>query len=445
LPADSLRRRLVLAGLLLVVVTTVAAGWALSLSFRQTVERGLDQQLVTLLLALVGTVEPEPDGTLSLSRPLGDPRFDRVFSGFYWVVADRDSVLLRSRSLWDLDLAPDRLPASSQARLRTMAGPREESLRVAEQTVTLPGARRPLTFMVTADRAELAADIRRFDGSLALGLGALGLGLLAAVVVQVGLGLRPLRRVAAQVEAVRTGHAGQLEPTGLRELDPLVNEVNQLISDNRRMLDRSRASAADLAHALKTPLAVLRTSLHSHPELAAQASGPLGDMQRIIDRQLARAAAAGPRSGVATPVAPVAAAILDSLGRIHADRHLALEQHIPDHLRFPGDSQDLEEILGNLLDNACKWATTRVRVSATVPTVGGLLLQVEDDGPGIAPEQAAAATARGGRLDTSVPGSGLGLAIVTDLVDLYGGRLELGRSSLGGLLATVELPANRPR
>ncbi len=437
---ESLRARLILAALVWVLLATLLGGIALSMTFRRSVEHSFDQRAIALLAMLIGTTEVQADGTLVTRRPLGDAQFDRVYSGWYWLIARDDQVLLSSRSLWDLKLAPVTAAISALPQVRRLKDPQGRDLRVFEQTLELPGAALPLTFMLTADETALDDEIGEFNLLLWGALAALGVGLIAAVVVQVGFGLRPVKRLAGEVVQVRQGSAARLSPTGTRELDVLVEEMNSLIDHNRAHLQRARAHAGDLAHALKTPLAVLNSQLATGVPVALEEERELVRiMQKIIDRQLSRVAAAGPRRGASTRVQPTVAAVLRGISKIYAERRLELDSETATELLFAGDDQDLEEMLGNLLDNACKWARSRVRVTCH-EAAGHLRIVIEDDGPGMNDTQIALASERGQRFDSSVPGSGLGLAIVCDIVDLYGGKLSLSRSGLGGLKVELELP-----
>lgn len=438
---DSLRARLILAALVWVLLASALGGVALSISFRNTVEHSFEQRALALLTTLVGTTEVAPDGTLSSSRPLGDPQFDRVYSGWYWLIVGNERMLLSSRSLWDLELKPVRSPVSATPTIRRLRDSQGRDLLSFEQTLVLPGADMPLTFMLTADEEALDREIAEFNLLLWGALSALGIGLVVAVVVQVGFGLRPLKQLAAEIGQVRQGSASRLTSTGTRELDLLVDEINTLIDHNRAHLTRARGHAGDLAHALKTPLAVLKSRLAAGAPADVDEERELVQMmQKIIDRQLSRVAAAGPRRGASTPVEPTVVAVLRGMRKIHADRLLTLDSTTDPSTLFAGDDQDLEEMLGNLLDNACKWAATRVHTTA-VSDAGRVTITVTDDGPGMSDTQIALAIERGQRFDSSVPGTGLGLAIVSDLVDLYGGKLRLSRADIGGLKAELVLPA----
>jgi signal transduction histidine kinase len=425
------------AALVWLAIAIPLGGIALALSFRTITAEDFDDRLQDLLLMLIGSAEVRTSGEIALARSFPDPRFEQVYSGWYWVVVHGDQTL-RSRSLWDQPLPLEPRVTTTQAIKRTYVDAAGANVRIVERTVELPGASRPVTFAVAGNLKEVHAEVRSFDRLLWLSLIVLGAGLLIAVASQVVIGLRPLRAVAREIDRIRTGQQSHLNATGLREIDVLVEQINTLIDHDRKQLERSRGNAADLAHALKTPLAILRSSFQGpeHDEQRVQ----LDTVQRLIDRQLARAASAGPRPGLATKVEPILRALIDGMRRMHADRQLALSYECPRGLSFAGDAEDLEEMLGNVLDNACKWACTRVDARAAA-TGNALRITIDDDGPGMNEAEAQRAIERGQRFDERMPGSGLGLAIVSDLTQMYHGNLALARSPLGGTRVTLELPA----
>ncbi|MFO7304283.1 MAG: ATP-binding protein [Gammaproteobacteria bacterium] len=440
----SLRARLLLGALVWVACASLAGGYALSYAFRTAARDAFDAQLGSLVAVLIGLVDLDANGQLRLARPIGDPHFDQVYSGWYWMVIGPEAQL-RSRSLWDLELeVPDITTTSAAPTISTARDPLGRELRVAVQRAVLPGSSAPLLFVVTGNAEALHVQYRRFDTILRIALSALGLGLLFAVLVQIRFGLRPLERLVREIEAIRSGKAERLSELETAELDSLVAEVNSLIDHNRRVVERARASASDLAHALKTPLAVMKSlEREEGPEAARERSEQLATMERIVTRHLARAAAAGPGRHSPVAITPIVEEIARGLTRVHADRVIVIQNEVPSSVNYPADRQDLEEIVGNLLENACKWAKRRVRVSGELVR-DRLVLVVEDDGPGMSEERARLAVDRGVRFDERHPGSGLGLAIVSDLVHVYEGTLTLSRSELGGVCARVELPPPLP-
>lgn len=432
----SLSGRLIVFTLLWLLAALGAGGLALSFAFRESAEANLDRRLDSLAIALLAALHVD-GGKVALARPIAEPRFDQVYSGWYWQIDDGDAAPLRSRSLWD-----EALSAPPDASARELPGPRGQELRALSREVTLPGLEQPVTIHVAIDSAELDVETARFNQLLLISLGLLGAGLIAAVLVQVGVGLRPLRRVAGDLAHVRDGSLSRLPvehyPT---ELAPLAATMNDVLAHDEALIDRARAHVGNLAHALKTPLAVLQAETEREGAEPAVVREQLATMTRLTQHHLARAAAAGPGAArpARTPLAPVARAIAASLDRIHGDRQLAIDVELADDLAVRSERQDLEEMLGTLADNACKWARRRVRVSAAA-AADHVDVLVDDDGPGIEDERAGDAMVRGVRLDPATPGSGLGLAIAADLASLYGGALRLEQSPLGGLRAALQLP-----
>jgi signal transduction histidine kinase len=440
--APSLALRLVAGAGIWVAVGLAVCGVLLSNLFRDYVERGFDSRLNVLLQSLVAASEIS-DGKLVLTRSTGEPRFDQPFSGWYWQITDAaGEPVLHSHSLFDEILPLDPESGRDIASFETV-GPEDRRLRVFQRTITLPDAPGPFRYSVAGDRSEIAEEVAAFDAALAQSLGALGIGLLLAVFVQVHFGLRPLRRIGAAIAAVRGGRASRLEGRFPAEIVPLSSEINNLLEHDAQILERARTQVGNLAHALKTPLSVLVNA-------ASDASGPIGEtiqhqtgeMRRHIDHYLARARTAGAAKvlGARTSVLPVAEDLRRTLARIHVEKNLSIELAVPQAASFRGERQDLQEMLGNLMDNACKWARARVQVS--IRQAGDRLsLFVDDDGPGLTEEERQALFRRGSRLDESVPGSGLGLAIVRDMAELYGGTVGLARAPAGGLRAELVLPA----
>lgn len=439
----SLRRRLIQAACLWVLALTALGGIALALSFQATVTRTFDEALAEELRTLLGSVETAADGTWWLRRQPDNPRFGSIYSGHYWQITEGDRKVLRSRSLWDESLPPDQgPPQAGPPRIVSVDGPNEQPLRMIQQRVTLPRLAHTLSLQVASSRAGLDAQVARFSGLLAMALVTLALGLIVAVWLQVGYGLRPLRRLAVELRAVREGRRENLAKTYPIEIAPLVDELDAVLDHNRRLVERARSSSADLAHALKTPLSVVAAELHAPGDNWREVLDQENQrMRSLIDRHMARAATVGAQAhGRRTPLAPVADAVIAAMRRIHAERQLDFSADIPAHLAFAGEREDLEEMLGNLLDNAGKWASQCVSVSARLEA-DRLNIEIDDDGPGLADDQREAGVRRGQRFDQQMPGSGLGLAIVDDIVASYDGHMELASTPTGGLRVRLDLPA----
>ena len=380
---------------------------------------------------------------------LSDPRLQKPYSGLYWQV-DGEGVhgigLLRSRSLWDtvLTVPADHLD-DGQVHIHRIGGPDGATLVMMERVVRLPDhPGLPLRLIVAVDEQTMEGPVREFVGLLVLALCILAAGLAAAVFIQVWAGLAPLRRLRRGLADVRDGRARALEGRFPDEVRPLVDEFNAVLGRDAEVVMRARTQAGNLAHAVKTPLAVLANAAAEEDSVLARlVVEQVGAARRQVDYHLARAraAAAVQVPGVRTPLRPALEALLRVMQRLHPDRVQAVEwRGAAGDAVFRGEEQDLQEMLGNLLDNACKWAASRVDVKVSV-NGQGLVISIDDDGPGLAPEVRQAVFERGVRTDEQVPGSGLGLGIVNDLARLYGGSVVLEASPGGGLRAVLSLPA----
>lgn len=453
----SLRVRLLVGTLAGIAAAIAVAGWALGGLFEQHVEKQFNAQLTTHLDQLTANLGVEPTGTPKLSSALSDPRFSKPYSGLYWQVDSasnagidfsQSSGLIRSRSLWDdvLKLPAD-TPPDGEIHHHRIPGPDNTSLGVVERVVTLDegsaSASGSFRLAIAADERQMAEPIERFNGMLWLALGLLGGGLALVAVIQVMIALVPLKRLRGALAAVRDGSRHRLEGSFPAEVQPLVEEFNTVLAENAAVIERARTQAGNLAHALKTPLSVIANAANGRTEELAQlVSTQVEVARRQVDYHLSRSrvAASARVPGARTPVGPVLDGLVRVMRRIHADRELALLfLPSPQAIDFRGEEQDLQEMLGNLLDNACKWARQRVEVSIANAD-GWLRIVIDDDGSGIAGDARERVLNRGERADEQVPGSGLGLAIVDDLARLYDGRVELADSPLGGLRAVLILP-----
>ncbi|MGR3450102.1 MAG: sensor histidine kinase [Paracoccus sp. (in: a-proteobacteria)] len=430
----SIRARLLLLAAVWLSVALMAAFLLISRLLEDFVTDRFDAETLAIADSLIGQLEVDEDsGQIELDdRPL-DVRYGLPLSGWYWQVLAGDRVIARAPSLLDGRL-------SGPAGELTGAPGRDVDgaiLRVLRRELTLPGSPGTVAVIVTAPMEKIDAALAQIVRPLGAALAILGLGLAAVSVIQVTAGLRSLDRLRADLGQVRSGRADRLALPDVTELRPLTVEINAALDQNADLLARSRQHLGNLAHSLKTPLSALANELP--PDHAGQAL--IMRMDRLIGWHLRRARQAGPRSlGQRTPVGPVIDDILLVLRWPMADRGIAVDISCPPHAAFAGERQDLEEMIGNLAENAVKWGRSMMRISVT--TSDALRLRIEDDGPGLASDQARQALARGARLDElGPPGTGLGLAIVADLAALHGGKLRLERSDLGGLAAVLDLPA----
>ena len=452
----SLVRRLVWLAALWILAALLLTGVALTTFFQQSALRRFDAGLSETVDALFAGTNVLPGGAIAPPL-LGDARSERAYSGRYWQVAklSPDGRLVdpaRSRSLFDAEL---RLPADVVQRLRAdmgkpvfydVTGPtgEREPLRAAALMARLPGVDLPVVFMAAEDRSPLNEDAGGFAITTAITLVLLGAGLVVAVLIQVRVGLRPLFAVRREVAGVRRGKAQRVSGEYPEEIAPLAQELNALLDHNQEVVERQRTHVGNLAHALKTPLSVMITEAERQPgELAEVVSRQANAMREHVDHHLrrARAAARAQGGGERTDVAPVLEELTLTLERIFRDGGCTIDWDAPEDLTFLGERQDLLEIVGNVLENACKWSKSRVRVRAAPASRGDrLLLSVEDDGPGLPEDRRDEVMKRGTRLDESAPGSGLGLSIVDELARAYGGEVRLDRSAMGGLKVEVVLP-----
>lgn len=378
--------------------------------------------------------------------------FENQASGYYWQIQVAGRQAMISPSLWDeqLRLKSD-IPASGKIARYRINGPDGNFLQVLDSLTVFPGpkskdgkksAEVPVRLAVAVDRSSVDRAVGDFRNVLIISLGALGIGLIFAIIIQVRFGLKPLRRMRTALAAIRDGRAEKMQGEYPGEVQPLVRDLNALIEHNAQVVDRARTHVGNLAHALKTPLSVLTNEAASGDPSAETVAAQTRAMRRHVDHYLARArtaATSGVRA-VRTPVREVAEALARTLVRIHVEKGLDISVKGGSYLAFRGERQDLEEILGNVMDNACKWARSAVTLRVGAES-GQLRILIEDDGPGLSDEEMQSAMKRGERIDEATPGSGLGLSIVQDIAALYGGNVALARSRLGGLQVAIMLPA----
>jgi signal transduction histidine kinase len=438
--ARSLTARLTLVAALGALPVLVLAGASLLWLFYERIESKFDTFLAAYQQQLIAGAELNAAGQLRLSAQPADPHFDLPFSGWYWQVSEGERTLAQSPSAGPLQ-GSDGLPIARFEGADDWIGPGEVELRAVARAVRLPGSEESIRVVVMGPHAEIDQEVLAFGIQLALALGGLGLAFLLATVLQVRYGLLPLGALRAALQKVRKGTEPRLAGDYPSEVAPLVEELNEVLTHNEALIARARVQAGNLAHGLKSPLTVLRQEL---TELKDERGAILRDQVAIIgdqvERVLARIRAAGPLGATGrTRVGPVLRDLAFSLDIIHRERDVAIDLDCPEDATFAGDAADLAEMLGNLMDNACKWA--RSRIGATVAVDGGhLAIVIDDDGPGIPPARREAALKRGSRLDQTAPGSGLGLDIVREIVDLYRGSLQLEDSPRGGLRARLILP-----
>jgi signal transduction histidine kinase len=454
--ASSLANRLFLSATAWVVVILVITGFILSSVYRDATERAFDRRLnlyLRTLIAEVATPDEPPDRQF---QSLGEPLFELPLSGWYWQITRTDgekAEVRASRSLWDKKLPKleeqglELTPAG--IRVGYVEGPEGQTLRMVERPVDL-GADGKFLVSVAGDATEIFDETRSFDYDLGGTFAALGIVLLLTTIFQVRFGLAPLKRISEAIADIRSGRAERLEGEFPVEIAPLARETNALIDANREIVERARTHVGNLAHAIKTPLSVIvnEASAHAADQLATKVLEQSEIMRDQVAHHLERARIAARLTviGTVTEVAPAIEALRRTMEKIHRERGVVIRVVADSRAKFRGERQDLEEMAGNLVDNACKWASSRVFVEVLVqpPEVAGagpmLRIVVDDDGRGLTAAEIAQVSRRGQRLDESKPGSGLGLSIVVDLAALYGGSLKLGKAPIGGLRAELALP-----
>jgi signal transduction histidine kinase len=454
--ASSLANRLFLSATSWVVVILVITGFILSSVYRDATERAFDRRLnlyLRTLVAEVATPDEPPDRQF---QSLGEPLFELPLSGWYWQITRTDGEkagVRASKSLWDKKLPKleeqgiELTPAG--IRVGYVEGPEGQTLRMVERPVDLDADGKFLV-SVAGDATEIFDETRNFDYDLGGTFAALGIVLLLTTIFQVRFGLAPLKRISEAIADIRSGRAERLEGEFPVEIAPLARETNALIDANREIVERARTHVGNLAHAIKTPLSVIvnEASAHAADQLATKVLEQSEIMRDQVAHHLERARIAARLTviGTVTEVAPTIEALRRTMEKIHRERGVVIRVVADNRAKFRGERQDLEEMAGNLVDNACKWASSRVFVEVLVqpPEVAGagpmLRIVVDDDGRGLTAAEIAQVSRRGQRLDESKPGSGLGLSIVVDLAALYGGSLKLGKAPIGGLRAELALP-----
>jgi signal transduction histidine kinase len=427
--ANSLALRLFFSATTWIVVILVLAGIVLSGVYRSAVERAFDRRIDVYLRALVADVANPDETSERFPQSLSESRFELPLSGWYWQVTRLDTArpeVRSSRSLWDSTLPhlDDRIATTTGVRQGYIEGPGEQRLRVVERIIDL-GDEGRFVVGVAGDAAEIEEEMRTFDRALMATFAVLAIVLLLTTTFQVRYGLAPLKKISEGLAAVRSGASERLEGSFPVEVAPLVRETNALLDANREIVNRARTHVGNLAHALKTPISVMMNEAASQTDdpLAVKVREQTEIMRDQVTRHLERARLATrvPAIGTVVEVRPVVTALARTMEKIHHGRGVAIEIDAPEEARFRGERQDLEEMVGNLVDNACKWGQSRVSIEAF-------------------PDHPEADAGRGRRLDESKPGSGLGLSIVMELASLYGGRLTLGTAPIGGLRAELVLP-----
>lgn len=439
----SLSRRMMLIAAGWITILLLLGGLALNRTLTGLLTRQFDEQLDYVLTAMIGSAEIWPDGEVGFNRPLGDQRFLEPNSGFYWQITAEGHEPFPSRSLWDRTLKGSGNGFLKEPLYYDSYEFPGEPLRVVERSVELPGSKTKWRFIVATARTELNQQIANIRAILAWSFAVLGIGLFLMAMLQTWYGLSPLRRVRQAIAHIRTMGANRVTDPLPLEVQPMVDELNALLAHSEQQAEEARTHAGNLAHALKTPLTVLTNAASAHaPDLDQTVLREATVMRRQVDHHLARARAVGRRAtGLSRAnVMQSAAGVEGAVARLYPEVRFDIDGSRTATVAV--ERQDLDEILGNLIENAAKYGGGSVFVTVDAePDEPLCSVWIEDDGPGIPKAQRGDLFTRGARLDTNKPGTGLGLAIVRDVARIYGGTVTIDESEdLGGLLVRLKLP-----
>lgn len=443
----SLRLRLVAAWAVFILVTLQLAAVGLTVIFERSIMRRSVAELELDLREIAGGLRIDHNGTLLLTGRPTDPHYNAPYSGRYWQVSKNGQGVLRSPSLWDFTIANSSHAGADASGLVRLEGPDRQRLIGVVRTVEVADGLRqtPLQILTAIIYSEIVDETQKFTADLLLGLAALATVLMLAAWAHVSIGLRPLKAVSGKVAAIRSGAAQRLAGNFPSEVMPLVAETNALLDAQEETLAAARARAADLAHGLKTPLAVLGTQSRQlrrrrEDAVADQIDQQIARMRGHIERELVRARGAVNSRHARSDASVAIRSMIGAMQLLPRGREISWEIDVATRLLVAVDSADLNDIMGNLVDNAMKWARGRLRITGR-RNGGNVVISLDDDGVGIPAEEIPRVLKRGERADEQVPGTGLGLAIANDLVHLYGGELDFSRGEMGGLCARIALPA----
>ncbi|WP_431853917.1 ATP-binding protein [Allosphingosinicella sp.] len=437
----SLTRRIIGIAAIWILLLLGVGGFALDRILTSAITRNFDDQLDYVLDSLIASSEIGPDGEVLLNRPPADQRFLEPYSGLYFQISGEGFELFRSRSLWDRALEVGPAHTDFEVHLFDSTDFASEELRVIERDVRLPGSAVRWRFQVASTREPINEQIRVLRRTLIRSFAILGIGLVILAGLQALYGLWPLRRVRKAIASIRSGIKSRIEERFPQEIQPLIDELNALLAHNERQAEEARRHAGNLAHALKTPLTVVTNAATAHaPDLADTVCREVTTMRRQVDHHLARARAIGRRSSAQarSDVWPSLEAVERAVSRLY--ENVTVDLAGDKHASVRVERQDLDEMLGNLIENAAKYGGGRVFVTVRA-TPECVEIEIEDDGKGIPEAERLTIFDRGARLDSGKPGTGLGLAIARDVAEIYAGSIELEESEdLGGLLARLKLP-----
>ena len=444
---NSLAVRLFFSATIWIIFTLVSAGLLLSDLNEKTNFTAFDDRLNLLLETLIGASRVDSSDGITVVSTIGDPRFFQPYSGWYWQVNNGTKTLVRSRSMWDQVFTSDKRLIGGRSQFIDSVNQMNESdkfietkkLHIIERNISFPGIDSPVTFIVSGDTEEYQQNINKFDNTLSVILFILGTGLMIAVFLQVKFGLLPLNKIKASLFKVRNGDEEKLKESYPLEVQPLASEINELLDHNAKIIDRAKTHVGNLAHVLKTPLAVISNEIKAEDNIM---NNQVILMKRHIDRYLKKAhlESVGTFSREKINIIDLVKKMISIFKKLYPDVQINLDESVQEAFVF-GSMDDLEEVIGNIIENACKYGKNKIEVEIRISEKNNLQLVISDDGLGLSQEQMNKVFARGFRIDEQKPGTGLGLNIVKDIVETYmKGKVTLSKSKLGGLEVNILLP-----
>tara|TARA_A100001011_G_scaffold89342_1_gene93828 strand:+ start:508 stop:1848 length:1341 start_codon:yes stop_codon:yes gene_type:complete len=441
---NSLAVRLFFSATVWIILTLLSAGLLLSDLNKKNNLEAFDDRLNLLLETLIGGSKVDSSDSITVVTSIGDPRFFQPYSGWYWQINKGNKTLSRSRSMWDQVFTDDKRLIGGRTQFIDSVGNNKEqvieqkNLYIVEREISFPGITEPITFILSGDTFEYKENIKNFDNTLSTILIFLGVGLMIAVFLQVRFGLLPLNKIKDALFKIRNGDKKKLEAKYPLEVQPLAIEINDLLEHNEKIVERARTHVGNLAHVLKTPLAVITNEIDKENKLL---SNQITLMKKHIDRYLNKAHLESVGKNIKSKIA-----FLEFLNKmvlifqkLYPDKEIQLQKGFKEFFVY-GSLEDMEELVGNLIENACKWGREKVRIRFENHGKNEVKILIEDDGPGLEQEQKNKVFTRGFRVDEQTPGSGLGLNIVKDILEIYKGEIWLEKSNLGGLKVNIIIP-----
>ena len=442
---NSLAVRLFFSATVWIILTLLSAGLLLSDLNKKNNQEAFDDRLNLLLETLIGGSKVDSSEGITVVTSIGDPRFFQPYSGWYWQINKGAKTLSRSRSMWDQVFTIDKRLIGGRTQFVDSITQNQviekKNLYIVEREISFPGLKEPITFILSGDTFEYKQNIKKFDNTLSTILIFLGVGLMIAVFLQVNFGLLPLNKIKDALFKIRNGDKKMLEAKYPLEVQPLATEINDLLEHNEKIVERARTHVGNLAHVLKTPLAVITNETDKENKLL---SDQIVLMKNHIDRYLKKAHLESVGKNIKSKIA-----FLEFLNKmvvifqkLYPDKKIELQKGFKEFFIY-GSLEDMEELVGNLIENACKWGRKKVKIKFKSHGKNEVKILIEDDGPGLKQEQKNKVFTRGFRVDEQTPGSGLGLNIVKDIVEIYKGEIWLEKSSsLKGLKVNVVLPVS---